>query len=96
MFKSDLFAGVFATVSGAEVELYNTDGAQGAARGAGIGCGIYSSAKKAFKSLDVVKRVSPDKKLTDVYADCYGRWEETLRNTWLRSRQETPVTKSVK
>jgi xylulokinase len=98
MFKSDLFAQVFATVSGAELELYNTDGAQGAARGAGIGSGIYQSAKKAFKSLDVVKRVSPDTKLTDVYGDCYARWEETLHSAWLRSRPrpESPVKKPAK
>ncbi len=33
MFLSPLFAEAFATVTGATVELYNTDGSQGAARG---------------------------------------------------------------
>jgi xylulokinase len=78
MFKSRLFCEVFATVCDAEVELYNTDGAQGAARAAGIGCGIYSSAQDAFKSLNVVRRISPDAKLTDMYSECYGRWKQTL------------------
>jgi xylulokinase len=91
MFKSGLFAEVFAAVTGAEVELYNTDGAAGAARAAGIGAGIYPSAHDAFKNLAVVRRVSPDEKLTEVYAECYGRWEETLQNTWLRSPSEETV-----
>lgn len=79
MFKSELFAQVFATVCRTEVELYDTDGAQGAARAAGIGCGIFGSAQEAFDSLGVVRRIAPDEKLTDVYTDCYDRWKRTLR-----------------
>jgi xylulokinase len=48
MFLSPLFAQTFATVTGAMVELYNTDGSQGACRGAGIGAGIYRSPKEAI------------------------------------------------
>jgi len=48
MFLSPLFAEAFATVTGASVELYNTDGSQGAARGAGIGAGIYKGPEDAF------------------------------------------------
>jgi xylulokinase len=81
MFKSPLFAEVFATVCSAEVELYNTDGAQGAARAAGIGCGIYPSARDAFKSLAVVRRISPNPKLADVYSECYDRWKKRLQGS---------------
>jgi xylulokinase len=99
MFKSELFTAVFAAVCGTEVELYNTDGAQGAARGAGIGSGIYPSAKQAFKNLEVVKRTSPDKKLVGIYAECYGRWNETLREKWLdpvpRAPGRTKIKKTV-
>ena len=45
MFLSPLFGEAFATVTGSVVELYNTDGSQGAARGAGIGAGIYREPK---------------------------------------------------
>ena len=34
IFSSSLFGEVFATVTGANVEIYNTDGSQGSARGA--------------------------------------------------------------
>jgi xylulokinase len=91
MFKSDLFAEVFATVCNVELELYNTDGAQGAARGAGMGAGIYPSVKDAFKGLAVVRRNSPDNVLTGAYADCYGQWENRLKKNWLHARSAQPV-----
>jgi xylulokinase len=91
MFKSDLFAGVFATVCNTEVELYNTDGAQGAARGAGIGAGIYPSAKDAFNGLSVVRTVSPNNALMNVYTDCYGQWQERLKKNWLHAGAPQPV-----
>jgi xylulokinase len=95
MFLSPLFAEVFAAVSGAQLELYNTDGAQGAARGAGIGSGICTSAKDAFESLAVIRRVSPDPKLTEEYSDCYGRWHDTLQNVVLGSRSEEWVKQTA-
>jgi xylulokinase len=64
MFLSPLFADAFATITGATVELYNTDGSQGAARGAGIGAGIYSGAEDAFAGLKPVKTIEPNEKLT--------------------------------
>ena len=51
MFLSRLFGQTFADVTGAVVELYNTDGAQGAARGAGVGAGIYKNYQKACAGL---------------------------------------------
>jgi xylulokinase len=75
MFKSELFCGIFATVTECAVELYNTDGAQGAARGAGVGAGIYSSIKDAFAGLSVIKSVDPIKSEIGRYAEAYGQWK---------------------
>jgi xylulokinase len=77
MFLSPLFAEAFATVSGAAVELYNTDGSQGAARGAGIGAGIYDL-NSAFAGLDSVRTVEPARTLAGAYAEAYARWRESL------------------
>jgi len=74
MFKSKLFTSAFATVVDSAVELYNTDGAQGAARGAGVGAGIYSSLTDAFANLSVIRRVEPDKANAAAYTETYGRW----------------------
>jgi xylulokinase len=80
MFLSPLFAEAFATITGATVELYNTDGSQGAARGAGIGAGIYSGVEDAFVGLEPVKTIEPNKKLTKAYQEAYKRWEDVLKH----------------
>jgi xylulokinase len=79
MFLSPLFAEAFATITGATVELYNTDGSQGAARGAGIGAGIYKGAEDAFVGLEPVKAIQPNEKLASAYQDAYARWEDVLK-----------------
>lgn len=78
MFLSPLFAEAFATVTQATVELYNTDGSQGAARGAGIGAGIYKGPEDAFVGLQPVKTIEPNAKLAQAYQEAYKRWENVL------------------
>jgi len=80
MFLSPLFAEAFATVTGASVELYNTDGSQGAARGAGIGAGIYKDPADAFAGLKPVKTIEPNEQLTAVYEKAYNTWEDVLKH----------------
>jgi len=79
MFLSPLFAEAFATVTQATVELYNTDGSQGAARGAGIGAGVYKSTDEAFVGLEPVKTIEPNEKLASAYQQAYAGWEEVLK-----------------
>ncbi len=79
MFLSPLFAEAFATITGATVELYNTDGSQGAARGAGIGAGIYKGADDAFVGLEPVKSIEPNEKLAAAYQEVYERWVDVLK-----------------
>jgi len=78
MFLSPLFAEAFATVSGAAVELYHTDGSQGAARGAGIGAGFYDM-KSAFAGLERVRVLEPSPKITGAYREAYQSWLAELR-----------------
>jgi xylulokinase len=86
MFLSPLFVKAFATITKSVVELYNTDGSQGAARGAGIGAGIYKSPDDAFVGLEPIKSVEPNDKLSSAYADCYDRWKDVLESELKRSR----------
>ncbi len=74
MFLSPLFAEAFANVTGASVELYNTDGSQGAARGAGLGAGIYKDAKQAFAGLKTTRSIQPDREKRAAYQEAYGKW----------------------
>lgn len=78
MFLSPLFRETLAGVSGAVIELYDTDGSVGAARGAGIGAGIYKDHDEAFATLAKLQVVEPDSARRDEYMQAYGRWKEAL------------------
>ena len=79
MFLSPLFAQTLASVSGATIELFNTDGAAGAAKGAGMGVGIYASNDEAFGSLEKLSVVDPELGKTNQYRDAYQRWKELIK-----------------
>jgi xylulokinase len=79
MFLSPLFASIFASTTGASVELYDTDGAQGAARGAGIGAGYYKSYQDAFLGLRSVKTIEPNPLDAQVYKESYKKWRTIIR-----------------
>jgi len=85
MFLSPLFGEAFATVTESTVELYNTDGSQGAARGAGIGARIYKGPEDAFVGLEPVKTIEPNEKLAQAYQNAYERWENVLKHELKRS-----------
>ena len=78
MFLSPVFRETLAGVSGATIELYNTDGSVGAARGAGIGSGYYASAKEAFASLKKLETVNPDTSKSAQYEEAYQNWKTQL------------------
>lgn len=78
MFLSELFRDTLAGVSGATIELYETDGSVGAAKGAGIGCGIYKDHDEAFATLKKLAVIEPDEKRRAEYLQAYSLWKETL------------------
>ncbi|MFN4147669.1 MAG: xylulokinase [Runella sp.] len=77
MFLSPVFREAFANTTGATVELYDTDGAQGAARAAGIGVGVYDFVS-AFQGLHRLATIAPDPTLRPTYLKAYEYWEKTL------------------
>lgn len=78
MFLSPVFAEAFVNTTGTAVEVYATDGAEGAARGAALGCGFYSSGKEAFAGLQCNAVIEPQPHLQTQYQQAYGRWAERL------------------
>ncbi|HIW44425.1 MAG TPA: carbohydrate kinase [Candidatus Prevotella stercoripullorum] len=79
MFLSDIFRNTLAGVSGATIELYETDGSVGAAKGAGMGCGIYKDNNEAFASLKKLSVIEPDEKHRSEYLEAYTLWKEKLQ-----------------
>jgi len=80
MFLSPVFRETLAGVAGTTIELYNTDGSVGAARGAGIGSGYYSSPSDAFTTLKKLETTQPDHEKKAEYDEAYGNWKEQLKN----------------
>lgn len=75
MFLSPLFRQTLANVTGATIELYDTDGSVGAAKGAGIGVGIYKDHTEAFASLQKLAVVEPRADEVAATAEAYERWK---------------------
>lgn len=78
MFLSPIFRDTLAGISGASIELYNTDGSVGAARGAGVGSGLYKSFEEAFKNLKKLEVIEPDQSKVNQYQDAYESWKVQL------------------
>lgn len=78
MFLSRLFRDTLAGVSGATIELYDTDGSIGAAKGAGMGCGIYKDHDEAFSTLKKLAVIEPDERHRGEYLHAYVKWKEQL------------------
>lgn len=78
MFLSPIFRDTLATVSGATIRLYDTDGSVGAARGAGLGAGIYSNEDEAFTSLHQLATVAPRKDYEAPLKEAYQHWKQII------------------
>jgi xylulokinase len=80
MFLSPLFREAFVNTIGARLELYDTDGAKGAALGAGVGAGIFKSFEEAFAGFQLIQSEEPSSAKQASYADAYDRWKKELEN----------------
>lgn len=78
LFLSPVFREIFANTTQTTVELYNTAGADGAARGAAYGYGYYKSLDEAFDSLKCLERIEPTTALSQQYAEIYQNWKNTI------------------
>ena len=78
MFYSPIFRETLATASGASIELYNTDGSVGAAKGAAYGAGLYSSLDEAFSTLERRVVEEPNLKFEAAYLEAYQQWKTIL------------------
>lgn len=78
LFLSPLFRSTLATLCDANIELLNTDGSLGAARGAALGAGFYSDEKEAFANLTTLETVIPAKTWKEPLEQAYSIWKKEL------------------
>ncbi len=79
MFLSPVFRETLAGITGATIELYDTDGAVGAAKGAGVGAGIYQSFEEAFSTLKKMQTIEPDQSNAASYKKAYEQWKNYIK-----------------
>jgi xylulokinase len=78
LFQSKVFREAFVNTCNVNLEIYNTDGSQGAARGAGIGIGYYTSPDKAFIGLKMIDKLHVTSDLVRTYESVYQNWKSGL------------------
>lgn len=78
MFRSPVFRQTLSDISGSTIELYETDGSLGAARGGAYGAGLYDSLEEAFVSLKKVEVIKPRKENIGKLGQAYQKWKTGL------------------
>jgi len=78
MFQSPVFRQTLANITETPIELYNTDGAQGAARGAAIGSQKYSDLSEAFHGLKCLQTIEPITSNITSTQEAYIHWHDSL------------------
>lgn len=77
LFQSDLFQSIFVNTTGVPLRLLETDGAEGAARAAGVGINHWNR-KEAFDNLKEIKTIEPNTAEQTAHADAYQSWKNNL------------------
>lgn len=85
MFLSPVFTKTLSTLCDSSIELLNTDGALGAARGGALGAGFYASAGEAFSNLNVEETVTPEPGWRSPLQQAYGTWKKELEEALERN-----------
>ena len=81
MFLSPLFRSTLATLCDARIELFDTDGSLGAARGAALGAGIYKNADEAFATLERLDVIEPAASWKDALEEAYANWKAEVEKS---------------
>lgn len=77
LFQSELFRQAFVNTTGTPLELFETDGAEGAARAAGVGLDHWTR-QEAFGSLKKIMSVEPETSKKTQYQQAYAAWKTNL------------------
>jgi xylulokinase len=78
MYLSELFTQAIVNASDASVELVETDGAFGAALGAGAGVGYFANEDEAISNIKMLKTIEPSAALKGEYEEAYGNWKNNI------------------
>ena len=77
LFQSAVFSTTVAALTDCKIEVIETTGAAGAARGAGYGIGLYASLEEAMEGTEVRKTYTTHN-LNGEYRRAYELWKSDL------------------
>ena len=78
LFLSKIFRESFVNSSNIKLQLFDTNGSEGAARGAALGSKFYDNEKDAFTTLEMISETTPDSQGKDKYLKEYHNWKKFL------------------
>ena len=78
LFRSEIFSETISTLINQEIEIYNTTGAVGAARAAGVKNGDISAVSKSVMENDFVKKFTPVSEKAEALQKAYKAWKTEL------------------
>ncbi len=78
LFQSSIFSKTLSTLSGSSINIVDTTGAIGAALGAGVGIGHFSTLKDAFNNQTIVNTIEPENENAP-YLEAYQLWLDHLQ-----------------
>lgn len=78
LFLSPVFRQTLSTICNAKIELYDTDGSLGAARGAALGAGIYHDREETFSTLKITDVIEPKNHDSGILEEVYDRWKNIV------------------
>ena len=80
MFQSRIFAETIATLTGACIEVHNTNGAVGAALAAGVAAGLAADLASAVGRQEVITSIVPNEEQRAALDAAYATWEAALNS----------------
>ena len=81
LFLSPVFREIFVNTTKTTLELYETNGAEGAARGAAYGYGHYKDLNEANNGLQLISTQEPNTELSNTYSEWYELWKNNIKIT---------------
>lgn len=78
LFQSRIFSQTISSLTGAIIEVHDTNGAVGAALAAGVAAGLAPDLATAIGRQEVIDRVSPSEVQVEALREAYGLWEASL------------------
>jgi len=78
MYLSEVFSQTIVNAAGVSVDLLESDGAFGAALGAGLGLNFYQNEQESVANIKQIKTINPNSSQVEATKEAYYRWKDLV------------------